>query len=226
MNYLSLANALVQKCGISGVSLTTLQNQTGEAGRVAAWIDEAYLNVQLAYPNWDWMRATVSFPTVSGQGSYTPTEAGVTDFGWWKQDSFRRYITATGVRSETFLSNIRYDAYRDTYLFGNMRLSNGDPLVVAFGPDLSINLGLIPGDVGYTIVGEYFKQPLHLTLDADTPLIPSQYHQIIVYRAMMMYGMYEAAQEVTIEGTNLYNTMLRRLVRDQLSDVQFAGSLA
>ena len=42
----------------------------------------------------------------------------------------------------------------------------------------------------------------------------------------MMYGMYEAAQEVVIEGTNLYNQMLRRLVRDQLPDAELVGALA
>lgn len=224
--YLQLCNSLIRKCGISGGNLTTAQSQTGEAGRVTAWIDEAYVNIQLAFPNWDWLRTTCSFDTTTGQGSYTPVQCGITDFGGWKQDSFRRYITSVGTKSETFLSQIPYDNYRDTYLFGAMRSSYSSPLVIAFAPDLSINLGMIPDSVGYTVVGEYYRQPLHLVNDLDTPLFPAMYHDIVVYRAMMMYGMYEAASEVASEGERLYTAMLRRLVRDQMPDVTFANALA
>lgn len=224
--YLQLCNSLIQKCGISGGSLTTVVGQTGESGRVASWIDEAYTNIQLTEPRWWWMRAPVSFTTVASQGSYTPTQCGLTDFGLWKMDSFRRYVTTTGTNSEQFLTPISYDNYRDTYLFGMMRTSYGDPRYISEGPDRSLNLGLIPGDVGYTVVGEYFKAPTSLTADADTPALPSQYHMLIVYRAMMMYGMYEAANETYQEGMALYNSMLRRVMRDQMDDVCVGSALA
>lgn len=224
--YLQLCNSLIQKCGISGGSLTTVVGQTGESGRVASWIDEAYTNIQLTEPRWWWMRAPVSFTTVASQGSYTPTDCGLSDFGLWKMDSFRRYVTTTGTSSEQFLTPISYDNYRDTYLFGMMRTSYGDPRYISEGPDRSLNLGLIPGSVGYTVVGEYFKAPTSLTADADMPALPSQYHMLIVYRAMMMYGMYEAANETYQEGMNLYNSMLRRVMRDQMDDVCVGAALA
>lgn len=224
--YLQLCNSLIQKCGISGGSITTAVGQPGESGRVASWIDEAYLNIQLTEPRWWWMRGTVSFATVTNQGSYTPVQCGLSDFGLWKMDSFRSYITSTGTSSEQFLTPIPYDDYRDTYLFGMMRTSYGDPRYISEGPDRSLNLGLIPGDVGYTVVGEYFKTPTRLTADADTPALPAQYHMLIVYRAMMMYGMYESAPETVQEGTALYNAMLRRVMRDQMDDVCVGAALA
>ena len=227
MNRLSLCNSLIQKCGISGGSMVTTVSQTGEAGRVVSWIDEAWLNIQLAEPRWNWMREPCSFTTTYNQYSYAPAaDVGLTDFGSWKIDSFRRYITSTGVRSEIFMTPMRYDTYRDTYLFGNMRLAPGDPLFISEGPDLSLNLGLIPNDVGYTINGEYFRAPVAMTTDTDSPDVPSQYHMLVVYRAMMMYGAYESAQEVLFEGTNLYNAMLRRLMRDQMEDISSTTALA
>ena len=226
MNYLALCNSLKSKVGISGADLTAVSGLTGESARLASWINEAYLNIQMAESHWNWMRSPLSFQTVAGQGAYTPAQCGVTDLGDWKMDSFRRYITDTGVRSELFLTPISYDNYRDTYLFGNLRLSYNDPRYIAQAPDRSLNLGMIPGDVGYTVVGEYYHAPVELTLATDTPAMPSQYHMIVVYRAMMMYGMFEAAPEVVQEGTSLYTTMLRRLLRDQMVDVTVGAALA
>lgn len=226
MNYLQLAQRLQQKAGISGSAMTTAQSQTGEAGRITAWIDEAYVDIQEVSASWMWMRSTVSFSTVQGQYSYTPAQCGVTDFANWKTDSFRRYTTSVGVRSEFFLGSMPYDKYRDTYIFGNMRLTQGIPVGIAVGPDMSLNLGLIPDTSDYTIVGEYFKEPSHLSADADIPNFPQRYHLLIVYRAMMMYGMYESATEVYQEGKSLYDAMLRRMTRDQLDDVTAGAALA
>lgn len=227
MTYLQLCNRMRQKSGISGGDLATCQNQTGEMGRVVSWIDEAYSAVQMIHENWDWMRKTVSFTTTDGKSSYTPAECGVNDLGVWKQDSFRTYITTTGVASEVFLSTLPYDNYRDTYLYGNMRNTKGRPISVAVGPsDLSLNLGLTPDSVGYTVVGEYFHEPKHLVNDADTPSFPSKYHMIVVYRAMMYYGMYEAATEVYQEGLSAYNELVRKLNNDQLQDVTLGNALA
>lgn len=224
--YLQLCNSLIQRCGISGGPIATVDNQTGEAARVVSWIADAYTQIQLASPHWHWMQDDVTFSTVANQRTYTPAECGVTDLSNWKPGSFRRYVTSVGVRSELFLEDMEYDTFRDTYIFGNMRLSYSTPTVVAFGPDYSINLGLAPDSSDYTVVGRYYKSPQTLAVDGDIPLIPVQFHSIIVYRAMMMYGMYEAAQEVVVEGSALYAAMLRRLGRDQLPDAMAGAALA
>ena len=226
MNYTSLCNALIQKCGISGGSISSVSGQVGEMGRVVAWINEAYEQVQLASQTWDWMRDDVSFVTVDGQTKYTPVQAGVTDMAMWKPGSFRCYQTAGGVGGENFLFDMDYDNFRDTYSFGTMRTATGMPTVISFGPDDAIHLGIGPDSAGYTVVGEYYKTPQALALDADTPLMPTHFHNIIVYRAMILYGMYEAAQEVVMEGTNLYGSMLRRMIRSELPGVTMGSALA
>lgn len=225
MTYLELANRLVQKSGISGGSLATVQNQTGEMGRVVSWIDEAYSAVQMIHSNWDWMRKDYSFTTTQGKSSYTPTECGVTDLGDWKKDSHRTYISSVGVASEVFLGDLEYDKYRDTYLYGNLRNTQGRPIAIAVGPsDLSLNLGLTPDSIGYTVVGQYYHEPKHLVADTDTPSFPSKYHMIVVYRAMMYYGAYEAASEVYSEGLSAYNELVRKLNNEQLQDVTLGSA--
>jgi hypothetical protein len=223
---LQLCNLLIQKCGISGGALSTTANQRGESARVVQWIAEAWQNIQMSQPNWDWMRATCSFQTVAAQGVYTPLQCGINDFYNWKTDSFRRYVSSVGVRSENYLDVMGYDDYRDTYLFGNYSLTYGQPTQIAFAPDLTLNLGLIPDTTVYTIRGEYFRQPQVMVADGDTPNMPSQFHLLIVYAAMQMYAMYEAAAEVKQEADRLYRSMYSRLMRDQLSDATYASALA
>ena len=226
MTNLQLCNRLITKAGISGGTLATTLNQTGEMGRVVSWIDEAYSTIQMIHPNWDWLRKDVTFTTTAGKSKYLPSECGVTDLGKWRMDSFRTYITSVGVASEVFLGSIGYDQYRDTYLYGNMRNTRGRSISVAVSPsDLSLNLGLTPDYVGYTVVGEYYREPLHFTTDTDTPLFPSKYHMIIVYRAMMYYGAYEAAAEVYNEGLAAYNELVRKLNNEQLQDATLGNAL-
>lgn len=225
MTYLELCNKLIQKCAISGGELTAVTGLTGESGRVVAWIDEAYSAIQMIHPNWNWMQKDYSFETIEGQSSYTPAQCGITDFGEWKPDSHRSYITSVGVASEDFLRDMEYDAFRNTYLFGNMRLTQGRPLHVSVSPaNSSLNLGLTPDSIGYTVGGQYYHEPLHLVEVADTPTLPSKYHMIVVYRAMMYYGAYEAASDVYNEGSSAYNELVRKLNNEQLQDVE-AGSL-
>jgi hypothetical protein len=92
MNFLSLANALRQECGISASDLTTVTGQTGEAKRCVDWINRAWMDLQAMRQDWLWMRSTASFPAVAGQAFYTPAQAGVTDFGLWTRTTFRNYV--------------------------------------------------------------------------------------------------------------------------------------
>ena len=223
MTYLQLANRLIQKAGISGGALSTCQGQTGEPGRVVSWIDEAWVDIQEIHPNWDWMRRDVTFNTTASKSSYTPTECGVSDLGTWDLDTFRTYITSVGVASETFLGKIAYGHFRDTYQYGNMRNVVGRPIAITSNPkDLSLILGLTP-DNTYTVVGQYYQEPQHLSADSDTPAFPSKYHMLVVYRAMMYYGSYEAASEVYQEGKTNYDALVRKLNNEQLQDVTVGG---
>lgn len=226
MNYLALVNSTVQKCGVSGGPLTDVTGLTGEMARIAAWVNEAWTNIQLAKPNWNWMRNTFSFVTTTAQSTYTPAQCGISDYGWWKQDSMRAYVTSVGFGNEMFLDEIEYDAWRDTYLFGTRRLTYARPNSVAIGPDQTLNLGPLPDSTGYTIVGEYFRSPVTLSAKTDTPAMPVQYHMAIVYAAMMLYGRYESAPEVYAEGQDKYNAMMRRMARDLAPDVTVGGALA
>ena len=77
----------------------------------------------------------------------------------------------------------------------------------------------------YRVYGSYQKGPVAMTADADIPGLPTRFHMLIVYRAMMLYAAYEAAPEVQQEAVGNYKSMLSRLRRDQHPAFTIGGPL-
>ncbi len=230
MNYLQLVQRLKRKCRVSGAMPATLQNSPAEeVARLSDWINEAWTDIQLARPDWRWMRGSVTFQTTQAKPTYSLAEilamdSTFTGFGNWKIDTFRNYVTDAGTASEIFMDYEPYDEWRDTYQFGGFRYAYSRPINFSYSPDFSICLGPVPVS-GYTVIGDYYKVATELSADADTPNLPSQFHQAIVYRAMMFYGMSEAAPEVFQEGETEFKRMMARISMHELNQVQIAGAL-
>lgn len=221
MNYLQLVNTARVECGVSGPALTTVQGLTpgGESARMANWVNQAWMDVQTAKEDWQWLREPVQFNLVTQQQEYTPAQAGVgSTFGNWKRDSFRCSSVGQNYADEQLLNYMDYTTFRNLYQYGNMRTTYARPVVVSIapgGPDKNLAFGSIP-DQPYVITAEYYKKPVELEADADEPQIPSRFHMIIVYRAMMYYGGYEAAPEVFARGEQEFKRLMNRLDIDQL----------
>jgi hypothetical protein len=226
MTFIELCVRLVQEAGISGDGPSTIGGNVGEYQRVINWIRQSNYEIEMEHSDFDWMRKTVQFNTVANQPSYTPAECAVTDLGVWKMDSFRCYETAAGVGSEIFLAPVSYDYWRNEYQYNSRRNTTSRPTAITQKPsDRSLCLGDSPDGI-YTVVGEYYREPIYMTADAEIPAMPSRYHMAIVYRAMMEYASYESAPEVYQRGELKYNEMLRRLEHDQMPKISLPGALA
>ena len=226
MNFLALCNRLKRKCRVSGDALTAVTGQIEEYSRLIDWISEAWMDLQLAREDWNWMRSSASCTTVLNQATYSPTTDFVlTDFGNWVRDSFRVYLTTTGTAGEQYLSYTDYDGWRDTYQFGPSRTAASMPTVMTITPADLIGVWPVPL-AGYTITGDYFKVASELSATTDTPALPTQFHMAIVYRAMMYYGASEAAAEIYQEGETEYKRFMRMLVKNQLEGITVCGALA
>ena len=120
---------------------------------------------------------------------------------------------------------IDYDQWRDAYLLGANRNVRTRPWAFAVSPAKAICLGPVPAD-GYTITCDYFAAPSDMTLDADIPALPKQFHMAIIYRAMMSYGAYQSAQEVYQRGELEFNKLMMRMDRDRLPQLVTPGAMA
>ncbi len=226
MNFCALVGRLRRKCRVVGASPSTLANQPEEINRLADWINEAWMEIQLTKSDWTWMRSSFSFATVNGQTSYAPAQAGIAanTFANWKRDSVRNYVTSTGVASEVAMGYRDFDSWRDLYLMGANRSNFGRPMEISITPDKQLACGPIAA-VGYTVTGDYYTVATELAADTDTPALPSQFHMAIVYKAMTLYGASEAAQEVYQEGDTAFKRMLSRLTIDRLPEITLGGAL-
>ena len=224
MNFLAPAPGTATEFGLRRTGPTSTSAQSGHLARILPLTNGAWLEIQNERRDWAWMRSSASFATVSGQATYTAAQAGVTDLGMWARDTFRNYVTTVGTRSEVFMDFLPYDAWRNTYQYGANRFTTSRPIVITITPAIDLGFGPVPsGD--YTITGDYYRAPSSLAADTDTPSLPTKYHMAIVYRAMMLYGGFEAATEVYQRGELEYRRLMRALTADQLPEISFGGAL-
>jgi hypothetical protein len=225
MNLLQLVNQTRVECGVSGPALTTAQGQVGESGRMVSWTQQAWIDIQTSKEDWLFLREPFTFNLVANQYQYTATEAGLTDFGNWKRDSFRASSVGQDYKDEQLLNYMEWTTYRNLYRYANMRNTTARPVVVSITPEKDLAFGSKP-DQAYVIDGEYYTQPVTLSADADEPIIPARFQMAIVYRAMMYYAGYEAAPEVLSRGDFEYRRLYSRMEIDQLPTIVSGPPLA
>lgn len=226
MNFLSLTNRLKTEAGVIGSPLASLVSPVAEVQRLSNWIQAAWIDIQEAHDDWFFLRNAITFSTVAQQQTYSEAQAGLAigRLGNWKRDSFRIYNPSIGVSNEMIMPFIDYDTFRDQFQYGSMRTTYTRPTVLSIDPQRNMVLGAIP-DAVYTVNGEYYAAPSDLLVDADVPVLPTRYHMLIVYRAMVHYGLYESASEVIQRGQAEFDKMMARLMADQLPDVVFGPPL-
>jgi hypothetical protein len=230
VNFLQLINRARVECGVSGASvpLISVTGLTGESARFANWINSAWVDLQTSKEDWQWMRDTFQFNTVTQQQIYTPTEAGVgPTFGNWKRDSFRVSSVGQQYKDEQLTNYMDWTTFRNLYIYANMRYTYARPVVVSIDPDKNLAFGSVP-DQPYVIVGEYYVKPTEFTDATDAPpsTFPDRFHLMIVYRAMMFYGGYESAPEVYQRGELEYKRLMNRVAIDQLPTMISGAPLA
>lgn len=231
MNFLQLVQKLHQKTGGAGAAPTTVIDQVGESADYVSWVQEAWTLIQAEEQYWKWMRKEANFQTQAGKSFYLPSatagETGYDDVAMWlENDSWRCYKTATGRSDESYLVWWDYQIWRDTFDFATQAAITQKPTVIARrDADNALLFGNTPDDV-YTVTGQYQSTPADLELDADVPGLPARFHLIIVYRAMMLYGKFEAAPEVIEDGREEYDKLMSALRTDQLDEIGFGAPLA
>lgn len=229
MNYLQLTQRLRQECGVAGTGPSTVTSQVGEMKRLVDWVASAWTEIQGLHDTWEFLREDFSFGLVANVGEYTPSGAAgvgaaLTDFRYWHKNTLRLYRTDVGVADEQWLVEWGYQTFRDTYRY-NLQVT-GRPLVFAKRPkDFALMFGLVP-EQAYTCRGEYQRLPVVLSADADIPAIPTHLHMIVVYKAMISYGMEQAASEVVARAQDEYQKLLTVMEREMLPGMSLGNPMA
>lgn len=231
MNFLQLCQRTASECGVSLTGPSAVTGQVGRLGQIVKWVALADMDIQTLHNDWHFMRSAFTVSATSGDGKYaatdctdTGTSSAISKFRDWCRDTpMKVYLTSAGVGGETDMCYLRYEDWYSRYNVGTQ--TNGKPFFWSVHPDRSLLLAPKP-DATYTVSGDYMKSATEMTADASEPLIPSDYHMAIVYRAMMKYGRYAGASEVFNDGQAEYRRVLNEMRRTQRPEIQVPGALA
>jgi len=202
--YLQICQDVAEEVGIDDGGPSDVITQTGEHQRIVKWVKRAWMEIQGKHTSWRWMHREFTISTVADQATYAYTDANDVDdaaaisrFSHWmvsdNDEPPRSYLTSTGIGSETWLIYTPFIYYERVYDRGNQ--ISGAPAHITVDRADNIRLGPAPSDV-YTVTGYYVRGHQVLAADADTPDMPAQYHDLIMYRAMEKYARYHSAEEV------------------------------
>lgn len=218
MNRLELAQNLRSDAGISGSDDTTT-DPTGEWADVVRWIDRAWKDIQLRHKGtWNWMRSSVTFTTVALQKEYAPSVAPMllTNFGNWVPWSFRVYSGGEVGNQLDLVHWQSYEQFRASYLIGSLATEASRPNDVVITPSKSIILYPTPVDTSFTVTADYYRKPQVLAADTDEPEMPEEFHELILYRALMFASQTEGATDDYAIGQKEFNKLYAQLMADQL----------
>lgn len=224
MNFLAMCQRLGREAGIPGGGPASVVSQTGLQQKVVEWIQEADEDIQRRYADWKFLRTDFDFSTVASQQAYTPDQASVSDLNKWIASEYGDVSCRLTDSDEQYIHFLEWSDFKFRYLKGSLRSTTGRPQYFSIKPDKSIIFYPTP-DAAYQITGEYYRKAQQMTANADKPLYPEEYHMTAVWRALMLYGAYEAADERYSHGQNEFNRLFAALKRDQMPEIVWETTL-
>jgi hypothetical protein len=210
--FLQLVNDVERESGTISQSqrLTTVAGAIGRQEKIVHWTRQAWEMIQRERSDWLFRSAQFTGDVVAGDSTYSATDLGITNFAGWEQGSyFTIYDPALGRGDETVLREITFREWYNAYGIGLP--DSNRPVVIAQGDDRSLYLGPPPMKP-YKLRGFFRRSFQSLTADNDVPFIDPEYHQAIVWRALMLLAEDDEAQfEIATSGRQ-YDTIFSRMV--------------
>lgn len=216
--FLDLCGKVARESGAAGRPPASVIGQTGRAEKVVEWVRTAWEDIQNAKPDWLFMQGQWSGDLVDGTATYTAASFGITRFGEWLVDTpgYRPttiYDPAIGRSDESRLNYVSWQYWRNSYDIGHH--DEQRPVVYAISPDGSISFGATP-DKAYKVRGEYRKTPQVLAANSDVPDMPVRFHDVIVWKALILMADHDEAQFARETAQLKYRELMTAMTRDLL----------
>lgn len=237
MTLLEIVQSLHYEAKLPGSPPSTVAGQSGRAADLVRWAIEAYNDVQRERDGrWKWLRADFTFDTTADDDSYgygdvtdVATASAITRFRAWDMDERNPphiFLVSDGESTERQLAIAEWPIFRATYLLGTHDSSYPGDISIDVSDNL--RLGPTPDDI-YRVTGSYWRSNQELEDDADTPEMPSDYHMLVVYRAIVKYGYAIVGHEILArarsEGMMIHDALVLNQAYSRFS-FSVAGALA
>lgn len=228
--YLELCQKVAREGGITNAlnQPSSVTGQTGKLAEVVSWTAEAWNRIQNEHNAWRFHRKEfTSTATTIGAGRYTGASWGITDFAEWLQETdndphiYTIYKQSEGVSSEKRLSYIDWPVFRNAYLRGTQ--TNNPPIHYTIDAMNQFCLGPAP-DAAYIVRGEYRRTPQVLSANANVPICPVRFHNVIAWRAVILLAEEAEAIEAQVPlAQRNYNEIMGQMRRDLLPRVRIGA---
>lgn len=194
---------------------SSVTNQTLRLKKIVEWVAQAWTDIQGLHTTWRWMEGEFSGSASAGTARYTAAAWNITRFGSWitRAESVTIYDPDIGVADESAMRMIGWDTWRQTY--GRGEQTGAKPNEFAISPAGELCLGPIP-DKTYTINGLYQKSAQTLSANTDTPECPADFHDAIVWKALMYLAEHDEGGFQAVTAQNRYADRIDALERSQL----------
>jgi len=186
LNYLALCDKLLKETGLNDSGVASVVGQTGLNKKSVDWINRAWTEIQ-NLNDWSFLWQTESFSTVDGQQNYDPVSnlALSPTLNKWVTSSVR--ITDNGQTG--YLTYVPWSTWSRT------TFSSGKPTSFTVRPDNKMSFNTLP-DAVYTIDFDYYRTPQQLTANTDELLLAEQYHDAVLYKAILFVAAEQDAPEL------------------------------
>lgn len=217
MTYLQLCQRLREECGIQGTGTpTTVLSQVGILFDVTKWIAQAWVDIQISRPNWNFMWSEFTFDTDDVNRDYVAADQAITNMAYWDTGSFLIHLTSAGTSDQNILPYTSYANWRRDYRNRMTDRPSDRPQLVTALPNKTLRFEPRP-DAIYTIEGDYKTTAQNFTANSDVPTgLDDDLHMIIVWLALTKYAYKKAAPEKLELAEIEYNTLLFRLEASEL----------
>jgi hypothetical protein len=224
--FLELCAKLTTRSGAIGTAPTSVVSQTGRQAKCVDWIMNAWELIQNLNPDWTFLREDFTSALTINTTTYTDSAFGITRFGEWLGDRdryrpFTIYDPAIGVADEGEIEEISWELWRTRYDRGVQDAKR--PTEYTRAPDKTFRVGAKP-DKAYVVRGEYRKTPQVLAANTDEPDMPARFHDIIVWRAIMLIAEHDEAVNALQLAQSKYAEMMAEMQRDLLPHFHIGGS--
>lgn len=169
------------------------------ATQANAWINSAYRLLCHEY-EWPFMVGSDTYTVTDGtqETAFADFDTGITDFA----KTLKVWIANSSTDNKTILQPINYEDRNIPSLMGKYYVT----------PD-NLSIGLVPTPSNSTnvVTVDYIKTVTDLSADTDEPVFLSDFHWILIWRAIIMYQKRERA--VSDEYEVMYQELLNAMVK-------------
>ena len=212
MNYLALCDKLLKETGLSDQGVSSVIGQTGLNKKAVDWINRAWTEIQ-NLNDWNFLWQTGSFDTVIGQQNYDPVSnlALSPALNKWVNSSVR--ITESGLTG--YLTYVPWSTWSRT------SFTSAKPVGFTIRPDGALSFNTLP-DAAYTIDFDYYRTPQQLTENTDELILPEQFQDAILYKAILYVAAEQDAPELYQDAQSQLNIRLSAMGVTALPSITLA----